>query len=69
MKKKIIAANFKMNKTDEEIKKYFAVFLDLINGLKNKTSYAGLDAELIFASVTLPPYITLNSPIEKPVFK
>ena len=49
MKKKIIAANFKMNKTDEEIKKYFAVFLDLINGLKNKTSYAGLDAELIFA--------------------
>jgi hypothetical protein len=27
MKKKIIAANFKMNKTDEEIKKYFAVFL------------------------------------------
>ncbi len=49
MKKKIIAANFKMNKTDEEIKKYFAVFLDLINGLKNKTSYADLDAELIFA--------------------
>ena len=49
MKKKIIAANFKMNKTDEDIKKYFAVFLDLINGLKNKTSYVDLDSELIFA--------------------
>jgi len=56
MKKKIIAANFKMNKTDEDIKKYFAVFLDLINGLKNKTSYAGLDAELIFA----PPFTSLS---------
>ena len=55
MKKKIIAANFKMNKTDEEIKKYFAVFLDLINGLKNKKSHDGLDAELIFA----PPFTSL----------
>lgn len=36
MKKKLIAANFKMNKTDEDIKKYFAVFLDLVNGLKIK---------------------------------
>ncbi len=49
MKKKIIAANFKMNKTDEEIRKYFAVFLDNINGLKNRSSFQNLDAELIFA--------------------
>ena len=56
MKKKLIAANFKMNKTDEDIKKYFAVFLDLVNGLKNKTSYDGLDAELIFA----PPFTSLS---------
>ncbi len=56
MKKKIIAANFKMNKTDEDIKKYFAVFLDRINGLKNKTSFNDLDAELIFA----PPFTALR---------
>jgi triosephosphate isomerase len=55
MKKKIIAANFKMNKTDEEIKKYFAVFLDRTNGLKNEASFNDLDAELIFA----PPFTAL----------
>ena len=56
MKKKIVAANFKMNKTDEDIKKYFAVFLDRINGLRNKTSFNDFDAELIFA----PPFTSLS---------
>lgn len=46
MKKKIIAANFKMNKTADDIKKYFAVFLE---------SFDVLDAELIFA----PPSVFL----------
>ncbi len=57
MKKKIIAANFKMNKTNEDIRKYFAVFLDLINGLKDKISAgdSDLDSELIFA----PPFTSL----------
>lgn len=55
MKKKLIAANFKMNKTGEDIRKYFAVFLDKINGLKNIDSFRDLDAELIFA----PPFISL----------
>jgi len=55
MKKKIIAANFKMNKTDEDIKKYFAVLLDNINGLKNKNFFQDSDAELIFA----PPFTSL----------
>ncbi len=55
MRKQIIAANFKMNKTDEDIKKYFAVFLDLINGLKNRSNLSGLDSDLIFA----PPFTSL----------
>ncbi|MHB8231447.1 MAG: triose-phosphate isomerase [bacterium] len=55
MKKKIIAANFKMNKTDEDIRKYFDVFLDNIKVLKNKNSFQDLDAELIFA----PPFSSL----------
>lgn len=55
MKQKIIAANFKMNKTDEDIRKYFAVFLDNIKALKNKDSFQDLSAELIFA----PPFISL----------
>ena len=55
MRKQIIAANFKMNKTDEDIKKYFAVFLDLINGLKNNSNLSGLDSDLIFA----PPFTSL----------
>ena len=56
MRKKIIAANFKMNKTEEDIKKYFAVFLDLINGLKNNSNLSGLDSDLIFA----PPFTSLT---------
>ncbi len=66
MKKKIIAANFKMNKTGSDIKKYFAIFLDNINGLKNKGSFNGLDAELIFS----PPFTSLceTNEIIKPYF-
>ncbi len=55
MKKKIIAANFKMNKTAVDIKKYFAVFLDKANGFKNKKSFNNLDVELIFS----PPFVSL----------
>ncbi len=55
MRKQIIAANFKMNKTDEDIKKYFAVFLDLINGLKSSSNLSSLDSDLIFA----PPFTSL----------
>ena len=55
MRKQIIAANFKMNKTDEDIKKYFAVFLDFVNGLKSRSNLSGLDSDLIFA----PPFTSL----------
>ncbi|MGC8555252.1 MAG: triose-phosphate isomerase [Candidatus Acidulodesulfobacterium sp.] len=56
MRKQIIAANFKMNKTDEDIKKYFAVFLDFVNGLKSSSNLSSLDSDLIFA----PPFTSLT---------
>ena len=53
MKKKIIAANFKMNKTNKDIESYFDIFARNINELKNKGSFD--DAEIVFA----PPFTSL----------
>lgn len=49
MKKKIIAANFKMNKTCKDIEDYFNVFLGNINELRNKSSFENINAEVVFA--------------------
>ena len=53
MKKRIIAANFKMNKTNKDIESYFDIFARNINELKNKGSFD--DAEIVFA----PPFTAL----------
>ncbi|MCL5880511.1 MAG: triose-phosphate isomerase [Deltaproteobacteria bacterium] len=53
MKKNIIAANFKMNKTNKDIEGYFDIFARNINELKNKSSFAG--TEIVFA----PPFTSL----------
>lgn len=53
MKKKIIAANFKMNKTSKDIACYFDIFMKKIGELKGESLFA--DTEIIF----IPPFTML----------
>lgn len=53
MKKKIIAANFKMNKTNKDIKDYFDIFMKKISELTSKKIFD--DIEIVFA----PPFTSL----------
>ncbi|MFW0884410.1 triose-phosphate isomerase [Candidatus Acidulodesulfobacterium sp. H_13] len=52
MKKKIIAANFKMNKTNRDIEEYFNTFVNNMNEFKGKGLFEniGLNSEAVFAT-------------------